>query len=267
MLGFVISNKKGIFFRAQFAYFILRFPIVPGVCASKCQDLSPKLIKKSDNVCIEEANREVIDPSTSSREGNEETSLGPITPDANREIGEFPYNCNSPPTAVKKPQKIPHFDPDATTNQDSLASANHCSPKTPKDGVFDPFAPGPEDMVLAPLCRKYIDEMRTSVARCLNFDCSVRNVDSGTHGTGAESISDEEMFESVYENLLEAIVSNQAEGFLNEFLNIGWDSDGCKTPPSAPCLNGVAETCPGAPIKPSGKSRNIDLGFCRKLEF
>ena len=193
-----------------------------GTCASKCQDLSLKLMKKSDNVCIEEAHGEVIDPSTTNREGNKEAFLGPITPDANREIGEFPYNCNSPPTAVKRPPKIPHFGSDATLKQDSLTSANHTSPKTPKDGVFDSFAPGPEDMAFAPIYRKYIDEMKTSVARRLNlnFDYSVRNVDSGTHRTAAESISDEEMFESVYENLLEAIVSNQAEGFLTEFSDI-----------------------------------------------
>ncbi|XWS22023.1 hypothetical protein CRYUN_Cryun29cG0000100 [Craigia yunnanensis] len=237
-----------------------------GTCVSNCQDLSLKLMKKSDNVCIEEANGELIDSSTTTREGKE-AFLGPITPDANREIGEFPYNCNSPPTEVKRPPKIPHFGPDATIEQDSLISANHSSPKTPKDGIFDSFAPGPEDMAFAPICRKYIDEMRTSVARRLHFDYSVRNVDSGPHRTAAESISDEEMFESVYENLLEAIVSNQAEGFLTEFSDTEWDSDGCKTPPSAPCLNGVAETCPGAPIKPTGRSRTIDLVLCRKLEF
>ncbi|XVF29771.1 hypothetical protein REPUB_Repub15cG0150800 [Reevesia pubescens] len=238
-----------------------------GLCASKCQDLSLKLMKKSDSVCIEEANREVIDPSTPTREGNKEVSLGPITPDANREIGEFPYNFNSKPVAVEKPPKMPHFDPDATINQDLLAYVNHSSPKTPNDVVFDPFAPGPEDMVFAPLCRKYIDEMKTTVAHRLNFDYSVRNVDSATHRTAAESISDDEMFESVYENLLEAIVSNQAQGFLTEFSNIECDSDGCKTPPSVPCLNGVAETCPGAPIKLTGRPRNIDLELCRKLEF
>ncbi|XP_022733935.1 uncharacterized protein LOC111287572 [Durio zibethinus] len=238
-----------------------------GTCASKCRDLSLNLMKKSDNVCIEEANGEVIDPSTTTREGNKEAFLGPMTLGANREIGEFSYNCNTPPKVVKKPQKIPHFGLQATIKQDSLASANHSNLKTPKDGIFDAFAPGPKDMVFAPICRKYIDEMRASVARCINFDYSVRNLDSVTRTTAAESISDEEMFESFYENLLEVIVSNQAEGFVAELPDIEWDSDGCKTPTSAPCLNGAAETCPGAPIKPTGRSRNIDLGLCRKLEF
>ncbi|XVE84281.1 hypothetical protein DITRI_Ditri17bG0000300 [Diplodiscus trichospermus] len=238
-----------------------------GTCASNCQEISLKLMRKSHNVCVDKADGEATASSTTTIEGDEEAVLGPITPDANREIGEYPYICDSPPTAVKKPQKIPHFGPDATVKQDSLASTGRNSSKTPKDGVFNPFAPGPEDMVFAPICRKYIDEMRTSVARCLNFGNTVRNVDSGTLRTSADSLSDEEMFETVYENLLEAIVSNQAEGLLTEFSDIEWDSDGCKTPPSGPCLNGVAKTCPGAPIKPIGRSRNIDLGLCRKLEF
>ncbi|KAG4203680.1 hypothetical protein ERO13_A05G415501v2 [Gossypium hirsutum] len=185
-----------------------------GNCASKN---SPKLIKN----CTGETNRVIIDPSATTRQGNKESSLGPITSDANRGIGEFPYKFNSPPTEVKKAQNHPHFDPDTTINQE-----------------------------------KYVDEMRITVARRLNFNISVGTVGSVNHRTAVDSISDEEMFESVYENLLEVIVSNQAEGFLTEFSNI-----------ESPCLNGVSDTCPGAPIKLTGRSRVIDLGFCRKLEF
>ncbi|OMP02311.1 hypothetical protein COLO4_11202 [Corchorus olitorius] len=47
-----------------------------------------------------------------------------------------------------------------------------------------------------------------------------------------------------------------------EFSNMQWDSDDRKTPPGAPRLNGVAETFPGAPIRPSKKSSKI----CEKLE-
>ncbi|TYH26588.1 hypothetical protein E1A91_A02G000300v1 [Gossypium mustelinum] len=238
-----------------------------GNCASKCKDNSPKLIKNSDKVCTDETNRVIIDPSATTRQGNKESSLGPITPDANRGIGEFPYKFNSPPTEVKKAQNYPHFDPGTTINQESMVSVNHSSPRTPKDGIFDPFAPGPECMVFAPSYRRYVDEMRITVARRLNFDISVGTLGSVNHRTTADSISDEEMFESVYENLLEVIVSNQAEGYLTEFSNIECGSDGSKTPPSAPCLNGVSDTCPGAPIKLTGRSRVIDLGFCRKLEF
>ncbi|TYJ16687.1 hypothetical protein E1A91_A09G000300v1 [Gossypium mustelinum] len=185
-----------------------------GNCASKCKDNSPKLIKNSDKVCTEETNGVIIDHSATTRQGNKESSLGPITSDANRGIGEFPYKFNSPPIEVKKEQNHPHFDSDTTINQVSMVSVNHSSPRTPKDGIFDPFAPGPECMVIAPSYRKYVDEMRITVACRLNFDISVGTVGSVNHRTAADSISDEEMFESVYENLVEVIVSNQAEGFL-----------------------------------------------------
>ncbi|KAA3490201.1 Regulatory-associated of TOR 1-like protein [Gossypium australe] len=238
-----------------------------GNCASKCKDNSLKLIKNSDKVCTDETNRVIIDALVTTRQGNKESSLGPITSDANRGIGEFPYKFNSPPIEVKNAQNHSHFDPDTTINQESMVSVNHGSPRTPKDGIFDPFAPGPEGMVFAPSYWKYVDEMRITFARRLNFDISVGTVGSVNHRTAADSISDEEMFESDYENLLEVIVSNQAEGFLIEFSNIECDSDGSKTPPSAPCLNGASDTCPGAPIKLTERSSVIVLGFCRKLEF
>ncbi|OMP00628.1 hypothetical protein COLO4_12535 [Corchorus olitorius] len=96
--------------------------------------------------------------------------------------------------------------PDAAMNEES-------SPKTPKDCVFDPFAPGPEEKFLgAPRRKKYVDRMN------LKFDYSVKKV-------------------------------------LDFSSNNEWDSDDCKTPPGAPRLNGVAETCPGAPIRPSKKSK------------
>uniref|UniRef100_A0A2P2P2R6 Uncharacterized protein MANES_08G167300 n=1 Tax=Rhizophora mucronata TaxID=61149 RepID=A0A2P2P2R6_RHIMU len=75
------------------------------------------------------------------------------------------------------------------------------------------------------------------------------------------------MFEFVYGSLLEVIVSNQAVSALADMPDTEWDSGTCKTPPSVPQPNGLAETCPGAPTKPTGKSRIIKLGVCRKLEF
>ncbi|KAJ6708500.1 CYCLIN-DEPENDENT PROTEIN KINASE INHIBITOR SMR11 [Salix viminalis] len=143
---------------------------------------------------------------------------------------------------------------------------NFSSPRTPKDGVFDPFAPGHEDKILAPQCKKYYDEARASVVRRLNFTSSFRALRNESFGDDVE-LSDEEMFESVYESLLEAIVLKQTEGALEEMTKLEWDSDDCTTPPAAPILTGVPDTCPAAPLKRKGKSRTIDLGLCRKLEF
>ncbi|KAJ8898837.1 hypothetical protein K2173_008146 [Erythroxylum novogranatense] len=177
-------------------------------------------------------------------------SLGPLTPDTTKENGNFPFNLNSPPTLPK------------LLISESNTNDIPASPKTPKDGVFDPFAPGPNEMAMAPHCKKYLDEARASVSRCLNFTSSFRRC-----SFDADSFTDEEMFETVYENLLEAIVFKQTEGALTQVPNEECDSDACRTPPLAPRLNGLAETCPGAPLKSTVKSRVIDLGLCRKLEF
>ncbi|CAJ2645730.1 unnamed protein product [Trifolium pratense] len=52
-----------------------------------------------------------------------------------------------------------------------------CSPQTPKD-VFDPFAPGSEDMVRAPLSRKYHEEESKHAARKLHFYSSTHHSES-----------------------------------------------------------------------------------------
>ncbi|KDP21827.1 hypothetical protein JCGZ_00614 [Jatropha curcas] len=225
----------------------------------KCQDLSQKSTEISDEISGEEANN-----------GKVELSLGPITPDVNKENGDFPLDLSSPLTVLKKLSKVLTFDSKTDLNQDPLASIDDSSsPRTPKDGVFDPFAPGPDDKAMAPLCKKYSDEARISVARRLNFGSSIKDLSFISPGDEAKSISDEEMFKSVYENLLEVIVYNQTETALAELSNMDmeWDSEACTTPPSAPRISGVAETCPGAPLKSTGKSRIIDLGLCKKLEF
>ncbi|GMY25752.1 cyclin-dependent protein kinase inhibitor SMR11-like isoform X1 [Fagus crenata] len=209
---------------------------------------SPEQSKKSeksllDEVCVMEAHENVTEvPAV--LDGT--VSLGPITPDSDREIGDCSIDSNS--------------------NRDDDPS-NDSSPRTPKDGVFDPFAPGPDDKALAPPCNKYFLEPKGIVARRLDFDSSFVAVEAGDCGDSAEPVSDEEIFESVYENLLEAILSKLTEDVASEISNVDWDSDGCKTPALAPRLNGIADTCPGPPIKSAGKSRNIDLELCRKLEF
>jgi hypothetical protein len=120
---------------------------------------------------------------------------------------------------------------------------------------------------LAPQCKKYYDEARASVACRLNFTSSLRAFRNGSFGDDVEFLSDEEMFESVYESLLEAIVLKQTEGALEEMSKLECGSGDCTTPPAAPKPTRVPDTCPGAPLKQKGKSRIIDLGLCRKLEF
>ena len=196
--------------------------------------------------------------------------LVPITPVAVRENGDFPIDLQSPLTVVRKQLKLACIDSErnvtasATTNIAFVDIDNdNGSPRTPKDGVFDPFAPGPDNMARAPQGKKYLDELRITVARRLDFDPSF----DAFHD--AESLSDQDMFESVYENLLQVIVSKQTEGVLAPMSNVEYDSDDCKTPPSPLQFTGISDTCPGAPVKvkPGGKPRNIQVGLCKKLEF
>lgn len=161
---------------------------------------------------------------------NDVSLLGPITPDPNRETGDFPIDLKSPLNS---------------------------SPHTPFKGVFDPFAPGPDKLLHAPHSRKFRSESQVNAIRRLNFDHSDESCEAVT-------LDEEILLETVYDTLLEAIVSKQREGLED----ICSDSeDGCKTPESFKWPSGVAETCPEAPVKRSRKPRNIDPNLCKKLEF
>ncbi|RDX69157.1 hypothetical protein CR513_51769, partial [Mucuna pruriens] len=164
----------------------------------------------------------------------------PITPDTVTENGDFQSQSPLTLSVVRKQLKLACIDCDserACLDNHDNAVANG-SPRTPKDGVFDPFAPGPDNIARAPNSNKYLDECRTTVARRLNFHPSFDAAQE------EETLSDEDMVESVYENLLQVIVSKQAEGFLAQMLNH------CESPPSALRFTGIADTCPGAPMKP-----------------
>ena len=87
--------------------------------------------------------------------------------------------------------------------------------------------------------------------------------EDGSFVSNADSSDEEIMFKFVYESVLEAIVSNQTAKISSPESN----SDGFKTPTSAPRLKGVAETCPGAPLKPTRKLRTASKRLCMKLNF
>ncbi|XP_061368501.1 uncharacterized protein LOC133311460 [Gastrolobium bilobum] len=186
--------------------------------------------------------------------------LVPITPDSGRENGDFQSPLTL--TVVRKQLKLACID--SERNASGSVDNNNCSPRTPKDGVFDPFAHGPDYMARAPYSNKCLDESRIGVARQLNFHV----VQQQNPFHDAESLSDNDMFESVYENILQVIVSNQSEEGVSVLMsNVECDSVDCKTPPSPPHFTGIADTCPGAPRKPACKPRNIQPGLCKKLEF
>lgn len=204
---------------------------------------------------------------------NENASLEPITPDSNRET------LLSPPQYFASPLTLSQTFPTAicadSQFNDYPSSANvEALCTTPKDVLFDPFAPGPDVFLLAaPQCRKCRRASWANVVRQLTFDSSASYVDNTDthHQTDAKTkIVEEEMslFQTLYGNLLEVIISMQTKEIPSaKYPSNILVSDGFETPTSESRLCGVAETCPQAPIRPSRKFRDIHKGVCRKLEF
>lgn len=192
-------------------------------------------------------------------------SLVPLTPDCVREIGGNGHYSASPVYILPRALCF-------NSNQDyNPVVSNGDSPGTPKNSVFDPFAQGPDHLMLAPRCQKYNEDSQTSAARRLKFKESPSFVRYSGHNdnNSKEAICVEEtLFETVYNNLLEVIVSEQNEEFLAGISNHTSYSSGDRTPTSSPLLSGIAETCPAAPKKPTTKFRNINMSsLCKRLEF
>ncbi|KAL7092703.1 hypothetical protein ACP275_12G180500 [Erythranthe tilingii] len=130
------------------------------------------------------------------------------------------------------------------------------STSTSTSSSDDSFAAkGPNKSMIS----KYLEESRIHVMRRLNFSCRT-NVIGDTTSYGLLELGDEDyLFEIVYGFILDSILS--------ELVVTNLDSP--KTPTSAPCLTGIADTCPGAPTKSTTNSTNIDnlSHVCRKLQF
>ncbi|CAL5097630.1 unnamed protein product [Urochloa decumbens] len=100
--------------------------------------------------------------------------------------------------------------------------------ETPRESIFDPFAPGPDVAAWAPK-KQVIRGAEVPSRRKLNFD-------SDGHLDRQEES----------ENIL---------------------YDGCKTPDSKPLLTGIASTCPDAPLRTSRKVSKLSPSICRKIDF
>ncbi|KAL8504962.1 hypothetical protein ACS0TY_016238 [Phlomoides rotata] len=188
---------------------------------------------------------------SSEEKDNKRPSIGPVTPDSNRESGEQNQDLFSPLTVViPSPPRVP-----------SSNSSDGNALETPKEALYDSFAPGPDKFMHAPKQRKYGDESRSHVVKRLNFSCATNLEKEFSRETSMETLSDEDhLFEIVHSTILDIIYSEQAESHDS-------DVERPRTPKSARILSWVAETCPGAPLKSSRKFVKIDQDLCRKLEF
>ncbi|KAL0375497.1 UNVERIFIED_CONTAM: hypothetical protein Sradi_3465400 [Sesamum radiatum] len=193
-----------------------------------------------------------------------QSSIRPLTPDSNRENSQLIHDLSSPLTLPSSPPSLSCFN----SKQSNAAPISLDGDKlqTPKETVFDPFAPAPTRFMHALQPRKYIQGTGTKVVRRLNFIYAENLVRDINHESSGETISDEEhLFESVYSTILDAIFSEHIKELVANQVS---DPDGFGTPKFAPRLSGIAEACPGAPVKSTtSKYRNIDKELCRKLEF
>ncbi|KAK1384134.1 hypothetical protein POM88_021869 [Heracleum sosnowskyi] len=168
------------------------------------------------------------------------------------------------PSLRTKPLKISCDD--SREHDNCLNSLTEDSPRTPKDAIFDPFASGPEGLLLAPFFRK----CRTST---LNLGSSFKCNFTEQCESNAERIPENRLMEDAYDELLElAIMSTRVE-------EISVSDDRCTTPTSENHVHDDAEKCPDAParttenLKNTGKvssKKKLDFntaGLSRKLEF
>ncbi|KAL0310115.1 UNVERIFIED_CONTAM: hypothetical protein Sradi_5953800 [Sesamum radiatum] len=183
-----------------------------------------------------------------------QSSIRPLTPDSNRENAQLINHLSSPLTLPSSPPTLSCFNFKQSNSVPISLDGNNL--QTPKETVFDPFAPAPTKFMLAPHPRKYIQGMGTNVVRRLNFIYAENLVRDINHESSGETISDEEhLFESVYSSILDAIFAEHIKELVANQVS---DPDGFGTPKFAPRLSGIAEACPGAPMK-STMVLQIDL--------
>ncbi|XP_020591647.1 uncharacterized protein LOC110032372 [Phalaenopsis equestris] len=180
-----------------------------------------------------------------------------------------------------RPVKLSLFDSSIHFQNDGLTETSSSSSdqtedeemiseiQTPTKTIFDPFAPGADDLMLAPKKKKSRDSY-APLRRRLNFDA---DSDSNQNAAGdpLKDFDEEELqfWESISNSLFEMIISSQLKEISDEAMVADSDYlEGCQTPSSSPLLSGVAETCPPAPMRPKlilGKQQSDKL--CRKLDF
>ena len=137
--------------------------------------------------------------------------------------------------------------------------------QTPRESIFDPFAPGPEELACAPK-KKVTKAPELPSRRQLSFD-------SGDYPVKRLSFEfddaeeDDQFLERICKMFIDLIVSNQALETTGKDL-IGSNSPrSCETPSSEPLLTGIADTCPDAPLRRPLKAVQLSPSICRKLDF
>ncbi|CAL5097629.1 unnamed protein product [Urochloa decumbens] len=135
--------------------------------------------------------------------------------------------------------------------------------ETPRESIFDPFAPGPDVAAWAPK-KQVIRGAEVPSRRKLNFDSGdfpVRRLSFDW----SDSEEEDEYLQSIQKMILDLFISDGHLDRQEESENILYD--GCKTPDSKPLLTGIASTCPDAPLRTSRKVSKLSPSICRKIDF
>jgi hypothetical protein len=135
--------------------------------------------------------------------------------------------------------------------------------RTPPEFIFNPFAPGPEELCLAPKRKKGTSNpLRRQLS--VGFDLSFPMIDLENE---FEEFEKEEI-QNICKSFLDLIISDVLEICEEKQLLEKEEEDAFKTPTKMPLLTGFADMCPGAPIRPSLKVQsNLKPEMCRKLNF
>ncbi|KAG0473582.1 hypothetical protein HPP92_015439 [Vanilla planifolia] len=149
------------------------------------------------------------------------------------------------------------------TEDDDLVS----SCQTPTTSIFDPFAPNPDDLLLAPKKKKLRDSYLPSM-RQLKFDADAGSDPKHALQSDAARKEEEQTMESIYASLLELIISTQlADSSSGALASDSDPTESFMTPKSSTLLSNIAETCPPAPMRPKCSLERSSPAICRKLDF
>uniref|UniRef100_A0A0D9XNH9 Uncharacterized protein n=1 Tax=Leersia perrieri TaxID=77586 RepID=A0A0D9XNH9_9ORYZ len=122
---------------------------------------------------------------------------------------------------------------------------------TPRENIFDPFAPRPEEVACAPK-KKVIRVPEVPSRRQQGFDSGDYPVKRLNYEFD-DCEEDDQFLERVCKMFIDLIISKQALDTTGEGLIDSSSPVSCETPSSAPLLTGIADVCLDAPLRQSVK--------------
>ncbi|KAG8093510.1 hypothetical protein GUJ93_ZPchr0012g19384 [Zizania palustris] len=136
--------------------------------------------------------------------------------------------------------------------------------QTPRESIFDPFAPGPEEVACAPK-KKVIRATEAPSRRQLSFESGDYPVKRLSYDF--DDCEEDQFLERICKMFIDLIISNQALDTVGMDMIDSSSPGSCETPTSEPLLTGIADTCPDAPLRRSLKVLKLSPSICRKLNF